>query len=86
MAVERQPRPDTEIARSIAFTLSQAAWGKLSPAKLSKARAMHFTLFGTPDIDPKVWGGQDQRPIVTISQECNKLGPVSEADALRWGY
>ena len=54
LAVERQPRPDTEIARSIAFTLSQAAWGKLSPAKLSKAKAMHFTLFGTPDIDPAV--------------------------------
>jgi len=81
-----EPTTDTEIARSIAFTFAQAAAGRLTGKKLSQARFIHFTLFGTPEIDPKVWGSRNYTPIVTISQECNKLAPVIEADAIRWGY
>ena len=83
---DQQTTSEMGTARSIAFTFAQAAAGRLTGKKLSQARSMHFTLFGTPEIDSEVWGPRNHTPIVTSSQDCNKLAPVVEADAIRWGY
>jgi hypothetical protein len=77
---------EVEIARRITFIFASAAYGKLRPAALSKAGAMHFILYGTPDIDPEKWGPRSRQPTVTIGHECNKLASIVDADAVRWGY
>ena len=74
-----------QIARGIAFIFATVAYGNgtggngkpLSPRYLSRAKAIHFALYGTPEIDLAKWGPPVHPKITTLDLgKPNALAPI----------
>jgi hypothetical protein len=83
--LEGKSRTAVDIARSISFTITRAAYGQANPSELAAAKQIHFALFGTPEIDLAQFGPKHHKPTVCIDGgKPNQL--VLDADAIAWGY